>query len=235
MFSTRHSNSIILQPLTGSLKLEIQLGDCVKSVTHSNDWIVAATESRLRIYSAVSMMELETIPCSDIRYMSILESRILTISGLGLIVAWDLKRSNGILCTGEIPPGVVCCCTAQIEDSIRIYCGFKKGIVRIYKWKEECIIELGDMSTGSDEWISCLTYLSDSRLLAAGSWDSRIYLFDDTGNCQRTVQESSAPLSLLSHNSNSFLCGSYDGSITLHTFSLPSVSRPTTSATDEWP
>ena len=224
MFSTRRNHNLNVQHLKGSLELEIRIGERIRSVTHSNDWIIAATESSLRVFSAITKMEYDSIPCPDVRYMAIFESKLLTISGLGLIVTWDLERSNGILSTSDIPPEVVSCCTTQFDGRIRIYCGFKKGVIRLYEWKDDCINELDEMSTGSTEWISCLTYLPVSRLLAAGSWDSRVYLIDETGTCQRTLQQTSAPLSILSHNSNSFICGAYDGSVTLHSFSLPSTS-----------
>lgn len=97
----------------------------------------------------------------------------------GTISIWNITTKKELYSTQE-HSGITVASLASIPNKKILASGGKDNIVKLWKWNGEELSPLGESLTGHKNWVHSLDFNSDGKILASGSWDSTIILWDIT-------------------------------------------------------
>jgi hypothetical protein len=223
---SKGSNRIQVHYIPSKVFFPIELDQPINAIDHSNKFILAAGTTKLFIWDNSAKKNFQIIPINDtyfVRFISESNS-FLTISKSGFLTLWSFigqSQSFEKIAEYDVNDEVKCLHVESMEfidNTFRIFCGFKNGIVRHiilsrHGFKEGQILD----AQGSD-WVSSICPVPSLRLVLIGTWDHRIRVHDFEGNLKRVWKVNSTPLSLFCDEETSFIVGGYDGALTSYSF-----------------
>ena len=164
VLGSRGSKRILVHYLPSSVFFPIEFEQPIITINHSNEYILAASISKLFIWNNSSKECFQTIEVEDICFIRLLDqaNSFLTVSKSGIISLWDyVDYSHSFEKVLEyMTENEVVCVHAQKFDQkdelLRIFCGFKNGSVRQIDLSCQGFHESERLCFKGSDWVSSI-------------------------------------------------------------------------------